>query len=127
MRFLGIAVRQFSFFDSIELPSGGFDALTYFGRVSIAQEPGVAPEPSTLLLVGMGAAGLLVPRARPRFGVTYACVSSTTRALAASQQSRRAECDEAHGPGFRNRRHVEVQIVGRPTAAPTDVVPLRPR
>jgi hypothetical protein len=54
-RFLATApFHQFSIADSIELATGGFELLSYSGRVSLAEPPAVTPEPASLLLVATG-------------------------------------------------------------------------
>ena len=54
-RFLGTAPsRQFSVADSIELATGGFDLVVYYGRASLEETPVVTPEPASLLLVASG-------------------------------------------------------------------------
>jgi hypothetical protein len=55
-RFLGTApFHQFFVADSIELATGGFELLGYFGRLSIEDDPPLAtPEPGSFLLVAGG-------------------------------------------------------------------------
>jgi hypothetical protein len=54
-RFLATApFHQFSLADSIELASGGFDSLAYYGQVSLEEPPAVTPEPASLLLMTTG-------------------------------------------------------------------------
>lgn len=65
-RFLGTApFRQFAFADSVELASGGFEALSYRGTISL-DAPVATPEPASMFLIGTGLAGMAVRRRRAR-------------------------------------------------------------
>ena len=63
-QFLGTApFRQFGLSDSVERADGGFELLSYAGRVSL--ESTATPEPGSLLLVAAGMfSGLFRRRAR---------------------------------------------------------------
>jgi hypothetical protein len=77
-RFLGTAPsRQFSVADSIELANGGFEALAYYGHVSLFESPVETPEPASVLLLSKGL-GLLAAWRRSRAGRTDVGPSTPT-------------------------------------------------
>lgn len=53
--FLGTApFRQFGLSDAVELASGGFEALSYYGNISLESNSVATPEPASMLLLGTG-------------------------------------------------------------------------
>lgn len=70
-QFLGTApFHQFFLGDSIELASGGFELLGYFGQASLDAPPAVTPEPTSLLLLATGMTGLALRRRRQASGAS---------------------------------------------------------